>query len=240
MGIHYGSKIPLNGLVLHVDPSNEKSWNGSSIQIKDLSENSLTLTKGVDTTFSAHKGSRTFSVSSTIGTLDTGYRYGSSSDKVVDSANSWTSMTWIKKSGAPNNWWHIFTDGNSGDILTVNESGNILTSMNNAGGLGTWSTGADFSYSTSWNSLGDGWYHLAVVYDRPNSRLQLYIDSIGQGWVTGRVINPGYKLRNFHGWGSANSSYHSDADHSLLSVYNRTLTEEELVLYYNVSRERFK
>ena len=240
MGQHYGSKIVRSGLVLHVDPSNPKCWDGSSGTIADLSKSGFSLTKGANTTASTHKDSRTFSVSSTTGTLDTGYRYGSSADKVVDSSNAWTCMTWIRKSGAPNNWWHIFTDGNSGDILTVNQSGDIRTSMNNSGGNGTWSTGSDFSYYNNWNSLADGWYHLALVYDKFNSRLQLYIDGVGQGWITSKVINPDYKLRNFHGWGSAQASYHSDGDSSVLSVYNHTLAEKEINLYYNVFKERFK
>lgn len=238
MGQYYGTKIELSGLVLHVDPANSKCWDGSSSQIQDLSPSGFVLTKGSNTTSSTYLDSRTFSVSATSGTIDTGFRYGTTSDKVVDSAFSWTCMTWIRKSGAPNNWWHLFTDGVSGDILTVNQSGDLRTSMNSSTG-GTWTSGSDFSYSTSWNSLSDGFHHLALVYDRANSRLQLYIDGISTGWNTGKIINPQYKLRNFHGWGSAQASYHSDGDHSVTSVYNKVLSDDQILKYFNTFKGRF-
>jgi hypothetical protein len=166
----------------------------------------------------------------------------SNGDKVVDSNGSWTISGWIYKDSSPNNWWHVYTDGSSGDILTIHNVSpyTFRTSMNNSGGNGVWSTGSDISdFGIDWLDLTDGWHNVVLIYDKDNSRLQLIIDTVSSPWQTGRVIHPSYCLRNFYGWGSANSSYHTDADHSLTLVYNRVLTESEIKQNYEVIRGRF-
>ena len=55
------------------------------------------------------------------------------------------------------------------------------------------------------------------------------IDGVGGGWQTGRTINTGYYLRNFHGWGSANSFYHSDLIWSSLKASSSIIT---LLFYF--------
>jgi hypothetical protein len=203
--------------------------------------NTLTagLTVGADLKFQ-RSFNGAFFINPITGTIDSGVRYGTSTDKVVDSANSWTVTTTIEKAGNTiNNWWHLFTDGNSGDILTLDTDGTFKTSMNNSGGNGTFTTGTDIgNYGFTWSNLSDGTHELTLVYDRPNTRLQLYIDGIGGGWQTGRVINSGYYLRNFHGWGSAEANYHSDLTWSSLKVYNRLLTDTEILQNYNATRSR--
>ena len=175
-----------------------------------------------------------FFVEPITGNIDSGIRYGTNTDKVVNSANSWTVSTTIEKiNNTVNNWWHLFTDGNSGDILTLDTDGLFKTSMNNAGGNGNFTAGSDVSnYGFTWSNLLNGTHELTLVYDQPNGRLQLYIDGVGGGWQTGRTINTGYYLRNFHGWGSANSFYHSDLIWSSLKVYNRQLTDAEILQNY--------
>ena len=49
-----------------------------------------------------------FFIDPITGTIDSGVRYGTSSDKIVDSANSWTVTTTIEKiNDTINNWWHL-------------------------------------------------------------------------------------------------------------------------------------
>ena len=197
------------------------------------------LTVGADVKFQRFFNGAFF-INPITGNIDSGVRYGTSTDKVVNSETSWTVSTVIEKIGNTiSNWWHLFTDGNSGDILTLDVDGLFKTSMNNAGGNGSFTTGGDISnYGFTWSNLADGTHELTLVYDQLNSRLQLYIDAIGGGWQTGRVINAGYYLRNFHGWGSAQSSYHSDLTWSSLKVYNRILTDAEILQNYNAIKSR--
>jgi hypothetical protein len=208
--------------------------------VADLT-NTLTagMTVGTDIKFQ-RTTQGAFYIEPITGTIDSGIRYGTSTDKVVNSANSWTVSTTIEKiNNTINNWWHLFTDGNSGDILTLDTDGLFKTSMNNTGGNGTFSVGSDISsYGFTWSNLSNGTHELTLVYDQPNSRLQLYIDGIGGGWQTGRTINTGYYLRNFHGWGSANSFFHSDLIWSSLRVYNRLLTDAEILQNYQAIKSK--
>ena len=241
MALYHNPRIVTSGLVVLVDPSDTSSWDGSSSTINDLAQG-LSLTKGANTVAVTSDGHTVFGASATSGVIDTGYRYGTTSDTVVDSAGSWTINGWMFKSENPNNWWHVYTDGNSGDILTVYNSSpyNFRTSMNNAGGNGTFTTGADITdYGAGWGDLSNGWQNITLVYDQPGSQLQLYINTVAQGWHTGRTINTGFKLRNFYGWGSAQGSYHTDADHSHTTIYSRVLSQDEITQNYKSLKTRF-
>lgn len=242
MGLAHSPKIVTDSLVMLVDPNHPRCWDGSSSTITDLASG-LSLTKGSNTTAGDYNGQRVFGTTANSGTIDTGYRYGSISngDKVVDSAGSWTISGWMyKNEDVPNNWWHVFTDGSSGDILTVNTSGVIRSSMNNSSYNGTFSTGSDVGdYGVDWDELEYGWVNVVLVYNQPSSYLQLFVNNQEQSQQTGRVINSDYKLRNFYGWGSAQSSYHTDADNSHTMVYSKVLTAKEIAQNYNALKSRF-
>ena len=239
MGSVYGPNMVTDGLVMCVDPHNEQCWDGSSSTITDLAKG-LSLTKGAHCGSGTWSGQRIFTATASSGTIDTGYRYGTANvDKVVDSAGPWTISGWLYKEGNPNNWWHVWTDGVSGDIFTIyTTTGVFRTSMNST--YGTWTTGGDITdYGADWGSFSNGWVHLLLVYDQPNSRLQLYIDAVAQGWNTGRVINSAFHVRNFYGWGSAQGSYHTDVSHSITTVYNKVLSTTEITQNYNAHKSRF-
>ncbi|NWJ44002.1 hypothetical protein HX837_07380 [Marine Group I thaumarchaeote] len=240
MATNYSPKIVTDGLVLCVDPNDEQCWDGSSSTINDLSLSGFSLTKGTHCGSGTWNGQRIFIATATSGTIDTGYRYGTVNvDKVVSSASSWTISGWLLKEGNPDNWWHVWTDGVSGDIFTIyTTTGVFRTSMNAT--YGTWTTGSDITdYGDDWSSFSNGWVQLVLVYDQANSQLQLYIDTVGQGWHTGRVINTAYCIRNFYGWGSAQSSYHCDVSHSHTVVYDRILSQTEITQNFNAHRSRF-
>ena len=243
MALHRGPKIVTDGLVMLVDPNHPRCWDGSSSTITDLVDGK-SFTKGSNTTSGTYRGQRVFATTADSGTIDTGYRYGSISngDKVVDSSGSWTISGWIfKEENLPNNWWHVFTDGSSGDILTVyNTNGAFRTSMNQSTYNGTFSTGSDVTdYGIDWDELEYGWVNVVLVYNQPSSYLQLFVNNEAQSQQTGRVINSDYKLRNFYGWGSAQGSYHTDADNSHTMVHNRMLTSGEIDHNFNAMRGRF-
>jgi len=239
--------IPERDLVFYVDPNNPLSWDGTTL--RDIA-GGRNMTFGSSTSVVSTFGPRHFSSSAGergAGSLDTGYRFGliANGDRVVNSAEPWTviSAIWKDNSSNPNNWWHLFTDGNSGDIFTIQTNGNFDTSMNGTAQNGTWSTGADFTYSgVNWGTMKLGWNFFGVEYDRPNSRLRCFVDNgalIYSSYTTGRVINNNFLLRNFHGWGSANSDYHSDASHGPTLAYQRVLTPEEVKNTINILRIRY-
>jgi hypothetical protein len=251
MALHHNPKLPTENLVFLVDPANPKSFDPGTLAIRDIVGQKV-MTTGADLqpggntpARSVYSNYRYFTNPyefSANGSYDTGYRYGGSTDKVVDSADSWTVGVWIHKTTTanPGNWWHLITDGNSGDILTLNESGLYLTSMNNAGGGGSFTAGSDITYDISYSSVPLGWNLHTVVYDRPNNRVKLVINGTSSSWYTGRTINPDYRIRNFIGWGSAQSSYHSDPAHSVCFAYQRALSDSEIAKIYNTYRNRLE
>ena len=233
-----GPRIVTDGLVLCVDPNNPKCWDGSSSTITDMARG-LSLIKGANTVATTFNGQRVFGSSSSSGTLDTGYRY---SNAVVSSASSWTISGWIyKSSNTVSNWWHVYTDAASGDILTINNADLAFrTSMNNPASGGTFTTGSDVTdYGVNWNQLDNGWINIVLIYSSSGQYLQLYLNDSAQPQQTGRVINTNYQLRNFYGWGSANGSYYFNQNHSHTTVYNKALSAYEITQNYNVLKGRF-
>jgi len=241
MAYHNNPRIITDGLVLCVDPNHPRCWDGSSSTITDLAQG-LSLTKGSNTVAGTYNGQTVFASNAASGTIDTGYRYGSIAKgaKVVDSAGSWTISGWLYKTGNPDNWWHIYTDGSSGDILTIETSGNMRTSMNNSTYAGVFSSGSDVGdYGIGWNEVSNGWVNIVLIYNQGNDYLQTVVNNAAQSKQTGRTINTGYKLRNFYGWGSAQASYHADMNHSHTVVYNRVLSADEIDFNYNSLKSRF-
>ena len=247
MGLHYGNRIPTQGLVFLIDPANSQCWNGSTLT--DLVGGKV-MTKGANTVFSTTYNSLGHFSSSAgeegTGALDTGYRYGSaySGDYIVRGDLSFTAGLWIYKNGPeiPNNWWHVITDGESGDILTLTDwDGSFQTSMNNGIG-GSDANGNSFGFAypgVSWSTLDTNkWNLLGVVFDKSNARIKAFCNETIGGWVS-QTVNDAYKLRNFAGWGSSQSSYHSDPSHSISFAYNTALNDAQLMQIYNAQKTRF-
>ena len=240
--------VILKNLTLYMDPANPESVD-TNLAMSNL-VNGNVITKGSNTTSSFDYGARSMISSAGpegTGTLDTGFRTGSitiANNKWVDSADPWTVQTWICKhsSNQPNNWWHVITDGQSGDMFTVyNDAiGSMRTSMNNAGYGGVFDVGSDIIYGFNWrDNVNLGWNLITLRYDPVGQTVQLSINDQHDAAATGRVINPNYRLRNFHGWGSSNSSYHSDPAFSISLAYQDLLTDAEVEYNYNAMKGRF-
>jgi len=246
MASQTGPSIVSNGLVFSTDPLNPKSWNGSTL--KDPVGN-RTITTGTHTTTSTTYGKTHFSSTSGesgSGTLDTGYRYGSigNNDKIVGGDTSFTVMLWVYKASSsnPNNWWHMITDGHSGDIFTINTSGAFVISMNSSyGGTGASGTYSGINWSTAKNSA---WNMFGVVYNISTTNIKAFVGHPDNGItfssnIATSPINTAYKIRNFVGWGSSQSSYHADPSHSHCLAYNRALSDAEIVRNFNGVKTRF-
>jgi len=240
-------EITNSGLVFFIDPNNANSWNGSTLT--DIAQEK-TMTLGANTIVENRFGITHFSStegSFGSGTIDTGVRYGllESGDRVVSSTASWTAISTIYKesNNNPNNWWHIFTDGLSGDIFTIFTDGAFRTSMNQTTYNGTWAAGSDITYSgVNWATMKLGWNFFGVEYDRDNSRIRCFVDNGSlnySSYATGQRINDDYRLRNFHGWGSPQGSYHSDAPHGPTLVFQRRLLDGEVKDVINKLRAKY-
>jgi len=249
MGTKVGPKINTDGLIFCADPANPKSFDVSTNELTDIIGNK-SMTLGTNTTDVTTYGVRHFASTAGetgSGTLDTGIRYGTigNGDKVVGGDTSFTIHFWVyKTTGAPNNWWHTITDGHSGDILTVQNGGdgNFVISMNSSYG----GSGASGIYSgVNWASCKENsWNMIGVRYDIGSAKIKAFVGNPDNGVtfsteITTSPINTAFKIRNFNGWGSAQSSYHADNSFSYVLTYNTPLSNDEIIKNFNQMKARF-
>ena len=249
MGTKVGPKIHTEGLIFCADPANPESFNVSTNALIDIVGNK-SMTLGANTTDVTTYGVRHFASTAGetgSGSLDTGIRYGTigNGDKVVGGDTSFTIMFWVyRTTGAPNNWWHTITDGVSGDILTVQNggSGSFIISMNSSSG----GTGAGGTYSgVNWASCKENsWNMIGVRYDISSAKIKAFVGNPDNGVtfsteITTSPINTAFKIRNFNGWGSAQSSYHADNSFSYVLTYNTPLLDTEITENFNQMKARF-
>lgn len=249
MGTKVGPKIHTVGLIFCADPANPESFNVSTNALTDTVGNK-SMTLGAHTTDVTTYGTRHFSSTSGetgAGSLDTGIRYGTigNGDKVVGGDTSFTIHFWVyRTTGAPNNWWHTITDGVSGDILTVQNggNGNFVISMNSSSG----GTGAGGTYSgVNWASCKENsWNMIGVRYDIGTAKIKAFVGNPDNGVtfsseITTSPINTAFKIRNFNGWGSAQSSYHADNSFSYVVAYNTPLSDDQITENFNQMKPRF-
>ena len=249
MGTKVGPKIHTVGLIFCADPANPESFNVSTNALTDTVGNK-SMTLGAHTTDVTTYGTRHFSSTSGetgAGSLDTGIRYGTigNGDKVVGGDTSFTIHFWVyRTTGAPNNWWHTITDGVSGDILTVQNggNGNFVISMNSSSG----GTGAGGTYSgVNWASCKENsWNMIGVRYDIGTAKIKAFVGNPDNGVtfsseITTSPINTAFKIRNFNGWGSAQSSYHADNSFSYVVAYNTPLSDDQITENFNQMKSRF-
>jgi hypothetical protein len=249
MGTKVGPKIYTEGLIFCADPANTESFNVSTNALTDIVGNK-SMTLGAHTTDVTTYGVRHFASTAGetgSGSLDTGIRYGTitNGDKVVGGDTSFTIMFWVyKTTGAPNNWWHTITDGHSGDILTVQNggNGNFVISMNSSYG----GTGASGTYSgVNWASCKENsWNMIGVMYDINTAKIKAFVGNPDNGVafstdITTSPINTAFKIRNFNGWGSSQSSYHADNSFSYVLTYDIALSNDEITENFNQMKARF-
>lgn len=249
MGTKVGPKIHTEGLIFCADPANPESFNVSTNALTDIVGNK-SMTLGAHTTDVTTYGVRHFASTAGetgSGSLDTGIRYGTigNGDKVVGGDTSFTVMFWVyKTTGVPNNWWHTITDGHSGDILTIQNgtNGDFVISMNSSYG----GTGAGGTYSgVNWASCKENsWNMIGVRYSINSAKIKAFVGNPDNGVtfsteITTSPINTAFKIRNFNGWGSAQSSYHADNSFSYVLTYNTPLSNNEIIKNFNQMKARF-
>lgn len=247
MALHHNPRIVTEGLIFCVDPADPTSYNAAANTLTDVVGGKV-MTLGANTIPSTDYGLLHFASDAGEeggGTLDTGYRYGSitNNDKVVGGDTSFTVLMWVFKAGpVPNNWWHMVTDGHSGDILTINTSNSLVISMNSSYG----GTGASGTYDISWELAQEGrWNMIGVRYNINTTEVSAVIGNLNTGLhfsspIFTSPIDTNYKIRNFVGWGSPQSSYHADPSHSHCIVYNRDLSDSEILENFEAIKSRFQ
>lgn len=239
MGIAYNTSIVRDGLVLHLDAANVKSYPGSGTTWNDLSGNG---------------NSGTFINGATFSNINNGIIVLDGVDDYINVINSKTGNaqflnpgidsfsinTWIKQNDTGYNGI-VEARGNNlhGFLLILNYSvaGQLSLFLNT-----TTDTNQNIYLSTV-STFGDidAWMNICVVVNRNTEKIDFYKNGIKQGnsvnITSGGTTDPssGYVY-----WvGGDKGGPESNASFSVLQQYNRVLTEIEIQQNFNALRGRY-
>jgi hypothetical protein len=210
-----------NGLVLHLDAGNNKSYPGSGTAWADLSGNGNNGTTSGGPTFnSANGGSIVFD-----GTNDFVQCTGS----VVTSAA--TFLVWMYRNGNQAQWDGVlFSRGTNVTGLGIFTSNQLGYHWNDAGNTYNWSSGLiipDLQWSLCAVSVSSGF---ATAYLCQQTGITSAINSVGHGSTTLNDIKIGqddFGGRFFTG------------NIAVAQIYNRALSASEIRQNYDSTRSRF-
>jgi hypothetical protein len=223
-----GPNIVTNGLVLNLDAANTKSYPGSGTIWTDLSRggNNGTLVNG-PTFNSANGGSIVFDGVDDICNFSSLTAYGGT--------NPHNYTAWIK-----------FTDGSSYKWILNNGAGTNGTSLIIYGSkLGFfYNGGVAVVQATTTLSTGT-WYHLSVSY-LGETTVKMYVNgaldatkntlfpTAGTGTSTWSATNSNPRLGAWY-----NGSFPFNGSIATTQIYNRALSDAEILQNYNATKTRF-
>ena len=222
-----GPNIVMDGLLVHLDAGNTKSFTSGSTTWYNISRNSSngTLTNGP--IFNSGSGGSII--------FDGLNDY---CDITIPSINSYDTIAicgFIK--------WISFNSGMFLGFTTYD----VWTSSNTLGYNNGNSNviGINASTVTSLGLLGN-WRHYTFVMNKTGSLStnKIYINGISQGALTAVVaadgVIPGFSTNlRLALWNNTTSSYNGNLQFGNLQVYNRELTAAEVAQNYNATKGRF-
>lgn len=230
MPVVYNTSIVRNGLVLHLDAANVKSYPGTGTVWNDLSGNGLNAVLVNNPVFSS--GNFTFN-----GTNQ--YAYIPYTPFLAPTTEI-TLSSWVQT-----NWQ---TTGNV-RIISKTEAGGYQLSINDiAGQTGcTIHVGGTYRYSTvPRGNISTGWHHMLATCD--GRYVRLYFDSvlinttdIGSTLPLTYTQNNNFVIAAEAAGGASNSiaSGYLAGNISSIIVYNRALTASEISQNFNALRGRY-
>ncbi len=227
MSRHYGPKIVTDGLVLYLDAGNVKSYPRTGTVWTDLSGNSNhgELTNG-PTFSSTNGGSMVFDGSDDY--VDCGVGIGS-----LDQISNIFTITSFIKTPSPTSRLTIFS-------MNYNSGVEFGTSANTPGGLEVYSPGVYFSYTIENLLQPNIWYQ--VTYTRSGigsgthkfyinaSLCTLSLDTANNFSTSSSIKYIGTRSPN-------NVMFIGNI--ALTQIYNRALTQAEILQNYNATKGRF-
>ena len=221
MSLGHGASIVRNGLVLCLDAANVKSYPGTGTAWNDISGNGNTGTLVSGPVYS--------STNSGIFTFNGTDRYVSGSLATVAVGSSATIEAMVRLNDVTN-LSAIFSHGQSGSAFNM---GMVISNS----GLRFRNTTGDYALSTPTTLVTSQWYHLALSITA--SLTTGYCNGLSQG-TTNQVITSSAFTAYHISRRSANSATENvNGDIAFLRVYNRALSDTEIVQNYNALRGRY-
>ena len=214
-----GKGIITSGSVLHLDAGNTSSYPASGTTWTDISGNSNngTLTNG-PTYNSANGGHIVFDGSDDYVSFSSG----------ISATENLTYEAWVNPSSLSGFRVLLNHDSWASGYVHFQFSGNTLQFALN---------GESDQYSTYTFST-DTWYHVVVVYSKSLKKVSFYVNGSLTNTVTysnpPTISNTSIKMGAWNG-----TSRFFNGKIGLIRVYAKTLSSDEVLNNYNVSRARF-
>lgn len=238
MGISYGPKINSSGLILCLDAANTRSYPGSGTSWYDTSGNGNHFT--INASAYNSSGPKYMNFGGSYGCAVT----SSGSDVPINGATAMTAIVWTRILDSSANWRTLFRgETTNNDHQVIVQSGGWLIGMyDNVNGTGFNSSG--FSQqnipgygTTQWNMLVWRWTNVSNQYYNYNFS---YNDSPGtiRGYVSSTNARFKGGPRTIGAYSAASpSQFWGDIAH--LSLYNRYLSDSEVIDNFRSHRGRF-
>jgi len=235
MSVFGGPDIVTDGLVLHLDAANRKSYPGSGTSWNDLSGNNLHAIKTGSPTFGILNGSYCWRFTADNQYFDT--------DTSIASYLNGSNLT-LESFICPE------TDVTSGDRGTIIHNSN-LTGLSNSYGFYQSFNKSNRKQSNYWygkNPVGyhepgaamsnNNWYHLVSVWNGSTGKLYQYLNNIKTSVDT---AGTNANIRTYITIGKERSATGRQfaGGISLIKIYNRSLTDIEVEQNYNALKGRF-
>jgi hypothetical protein len=235
MSLGHGSKIVRNGLVLHLDAANKKSYPGTGTVWKDLSGNGINGTLVNSVVFQTTPN-RAFEFDGTDDYITISY----SANNFINTDYTWNLWVIGKHStaaGITHNMPDFGYGSGSWARLGFRETGGAWSWMMYNGSGPTNNIGLSIS-----PSYDDCWLNLTVVADFANTQIRSYVNGAFSSSVdrftdtTGNSGNLGLGRagNTFAGWNEAFLGKTSN-----FTVYNRSLTPAEINQNFEAVRGRY-
>jgi len=244
---NYGPKIVTDGLVSCLDAANPKSYPGSGTSWSDLSGfgNNGTISSGEPATENGLTYIRN------LNNLSNFFIVSMSNSTSLNAAFTQTSGGWTIEEVI---WTNsvVYPEADAGTVVsnqayganavgfdwnhgTLNTSFRFTQSNNSSG---TFTDNSSFSVSSPYNNL-NSWKIRTMIWNRSNNINSLYINgvfinSVNTPNTAGRVIydGDGIQFGSLYGW----KHY---GRRSVIKIYNRVLTPEEIQQNFNALRGRY-
>jgi hypothetical protein len=229
--MQYGPKIVTDGLILHLDAADRKSYTGSgSASWTDLSGNNRVTTLFNTPTFSSNNGGL-------LSFDDTAFEYGTIPN--IGSLTNFSVEAWARTNKSL-----------TGKVTTVvcNQY-DLISNLNFS--LGTNNAAASYNmtfgfYNGAWRNVTgfamatNTWYHMIGTYN--GNSVILYVNGVaGTPLSYAGTATSGGEIRIARRWDDVanNSAYFFSGDIPVVKIYNRALSSTEVLQNFNATRGRF-
>ena len=218
MAIKHSPRIVTDGLVVHYDAANTKSYPGSGTAWKDLSG------KGNNgTIYGATFGS------DNIGNIvfDGSNDYVSTSSLNVTLSRNCSILLWFKDNN-PGNWTDIFTfqTGDDNTASRLEKHGSVPYQYN-------WYKGGFVSGTILFNHTGTKYDFISLVFDDTNATC--YQNAV----QTAQTASSDFGSASVIHFGKRLSYGYWNGNIAQISIYNRPLTATEVLQNYQALKERY-